>query len=119
MQIACATAIDIMMESGADGLDMHLLDRRFQEETASHFQYYWDHFDEAERAILVALARGIELDSPNAVALEALRLNGFVQADEGRARPFSAAFARLYLRDAGPGGSSSPGRLCATARSGP
>ena len=42
VQIACTTAIDIMMESGADGLDMHLLDRRFQEETASHFQYYWD-----------------------------------------------------------------------------
>ena len=41
----------------------------------------------------MALARGIELDSPNAVALEALRLNGFVQADEGRARPFSAAVA--------------------------
>ena len=98
VQIACATAFDFMMESDSGELDMPRVKQRFQEETWSHFQYFWEHFSDPERAVLASLSREEEPDPAQAAVLEPLEKDGFVQRDGAQVRLFSGVFGR-FLRE--------------------
>ncbi|MBT4613330.1 MAG: hypothetical protein HOM68_06990 [Gemmatimonadetes bacterium] len=97
VQIACATAFDLVMETGTDEVDMSQVEYRFQAETDSHFHYFWDHFNDTERAVLASLANQQEPDATLAHVTETLARDGYVQNDESGARLFSISFEH-YLR---------------------
>ncbi|MDZ7344197.1 MAG: hypothetical protein ONA90_06745, partial [candidate division KSB1 bacterium] len=63
----------------------------FWEEAKPHFQEFWERFDESERAVVVALAKGKTLPREHAFALKDLTQAGFVV--EGKL--FSSSFAEF------------------------
>ena len=97
-------AASAMMECLADGHEPTAknLETAFLEEATSHFRYFVDNFNEEERAILRALARGETVAGEVATHLED---QGFLRRPNAELVPFSTAMLRFAEQepvDSGP-----------------
>lgn len=99
VQIACAAATESLGESGA--LDPAALEEAFLEEATPHFQYLWESFSDAERAVVSAVAAG-DRDAADRPEARPLELQGYLLRRDGRPQLFSTAFARFAAQGSPP-----------------
>ncbi|NKB72758.1 MAG: hypothetical protein GKR89_37275 [Candidatus Latescibacteria bacterium] len=99
VQIACSAAFDHLGNN--DGaFDQRAVERRFAEETNSHFRYLWDRLGERESDAVAALARGTPLSEDQREDLDALVDDGYVIARGDEYKLFSTAFVRFLRKNA-------------------
>ena len=99
VQIACSAAFDHLNHN--DGaFDERAVERRFAEETNSHFRYVWDRLDETEAAAVAAIVSGTPLSEDQSEALDDLLNDGYIIADGDDYQLFSTAFARFLRKNA-------------------
>jgi len=88
IQMACS-ALFALPRNGK--MDYKKAREHFMEEARPHFQEYWERFEESEKAVVAALAKGRKPPREHAFALKDLTQAGFVQ--EGKL--FSSLFAEF------------------------
>jgi serine/threonine-protein kinase len=88
LQMACSA---LFSSTPVEKSDYKKVKEIFLEEAKPHFQEFWERFDESERAVIVALAKGRALPREHAFALKDLTQAGFVS--DGKV--FSSAFAEF------------------------
>lgn len=99
VQIACSAAFDHL--SNNDGtFDERAVERRFAEETNSHFRYVWDRLDENEAGAVAAIIGGATLNQDQREVLDALVNDGYIIARDDDYQLFSTAFVRFLRKNA-------------------
>ncbi len=97
VQIACSAAFDHLSQ-GDGSFDEQAVERRFAEETTSHFRYLWDRLEDTEASAVAALAGGASLDEDQREALDALIDDGYIIARDDGYQLFSTAFVRFVRK---------------------
>jgi serine/threonine protein kinase len=92
IQMACSALFSLPQNEKADYRKAREI---FLEEARPHFQEYWEKFDDSEKAVIAALARGKKPPREHEFAKKDLAQAGFVQ--DGKL--FSSLFAE-FVRDA-------------------
>jgi serine/threonine protein kinase len=92
IQMACSALFSLPQNEKADYRKAKEI---FLEEARPHFQEYWEKFDDSEKAVIAALARGKKPPREHEFAKKDLAQAGFVQ--DGKL--FSSLFAE-FVRDA-------------------
>jgi serine/threonine protein kinase len=92
IQIACSALFSLPQ---SEKLDYKKAKEIFMEEARPHFQEYWERFDESQKAVVVALAKGKRPPREHAFAVKDLAQAGFVQ----NGKLFSSLFAE-FVREA-------------------
>ncbi len=91
VQIACSAMLSSMRSGKAD---MKKVSELFMEEAKPHFQEYIEKFDESQKAVVAALARGKKPPREHAFALKDLSQEGFIIEE----RLFSSLFVE-FIRE--------------------
>ncbi len=95
IQMACSALFSLPKNEKADYRKAKEI---FLEEARPHFQEYWERFDESEKAVIAALARGKRPPREHEFAKKDLAQAGFVQ--DGKL--FSSLFAEFVREATGP-----------------
>ena len=104
VQIACAAAFDILVETDGGDLKHRLVEQRFFEETQSHFHYLWEHFFPEERQAFEEILRGAPPAPELMPVLKSLEAYGCLKRVGEVYQPFSATFTRFLMEEEGVGG---------------
>lgn len=86
IQMACSA---LFSSPPAGKSDYKKIKEIFLEEAKPHFQEFWERFDESEKAVVVALAKGKTLPREHAFALKDLAQAGFVSDGKVFSSPFA------------------------------
>ncbi len=99
VQIACSAAFDHLSHNEGS-FDKRAVERRFAEETNSHFRYIWDRLEEVEANAVAAIISGTPLDENQREALDDLLNDGYIIARGEGYQLFSTAFVRFLRKNA-------------------
>ncbi|MGH7452668.1 MAG: hypothetical protein ACRENG_15080, partial [bacterium] len=92
IQMACAVLFEM------DKIDKAVYKKAretFMEEAEPHFQEYWEKFDESQKAVIAALAKGKKPPREHAFAMKDLAKSGFVWNE----KLFSNLFAEFVFEE--------------------